>query len=45
MQIGTYVERMFKSELSGNIIGNPTFISRIKIYIKGLFNVRAVTQN
>lgn len=25
MQIGTYVEKMFKSELSGNIIGNNSF--------------------
>lgn len=31
MQIGTYVERMFKSELSGNIIGNSTFMPRIKL--------------
>lgn len=26
MQVGTYIEKMFKSELSGNVIGNINFI-------------------
>ncbi len=25
MQVGTYVEKMFRSELSGNVIGKPPF--------------------
>ena len=32
MQVGTYVEKMFKSELSGNVIGNVQWHKYSKCY-------------
>ncbi len=29
MQVGTYIEKMFRSELSGNVIGRYTYIMYI----------------
>ena len=35
MQVGTYIEKMFKSELSGNVIGKVTNNSnKLKIKIR-----------
>ena len=35
MQVGTYVEKMFKSELSGNVIGMRSFVvCSYQVFIK-----------
>ena len=36
MQVGTYIEKMFRSELSGNVIGESAVVRPIYVYVDSL---------
>ena len=44
MQIGTYVEKMFKSELSGNIIGKYVFFRKGEVKLSEICRLRYVLE-
>ena len=39
MQVGTYIEKMFKSELSGNVIGKLFFLFSFVVLIDQSVNI------
>ena len=39
MQVGTYIEKMFRSELSGNVIGKTSILVLLNVHVHGTLTV------
>ena len=37
MQVGTYIEKMFRSELSGNVIGGHSYVGIVGVAFEWLY--------